>query len=485
MKQGSGLFSNVPALNRNIRSFRDFIGFILLISVLSLLMPLILYAFDLITQEGLIAFSGGFVAFVLVPVSILFFPAEWWQTSPKKRLNARSGRILGRFLDVSPRNFFMRAYLISIYTAIVAFFGILIVVSVLVFGGIVVAIESIKRPFLKRSAFNVPGIILIYLFVLIFAAGLIAPFRALIAAVFFTAGERLFPVTGDFLAFLTAYERGARFDIAFGIAGAFSAAVWTCLDAFWRLRQARQVRNLPTSKVSAAAIGLVELKGVARSTSSPEEPIMRLRWDMWGAMRNPFEPEQKLSPFYLEDDSGRVLIDPSGCRIRAGWVTDIASMLMVREVVLSNRVQKIDEDDSVMRTLMDGDTVYIIGNAETDRNAPIRAKDSRRLVVRPSEKPTLGESLWRVFFGSSKLSAGRDIHNVFFISDTDEIDARRRILNGFRTVWTAGLLWLIISVWLSWSGLHRLENYEAVKISTPIEGGVLLSTDYRLKADRR
>ena len=70
----------------------------------------------------------------------------------------------------------MRAYLISIYIAIVAFFGILIIVSVLVFGGIVVAIESIKRPFLKRSALNVPGIILIYLFVIIFAAGLIAPF---------------------------------------------------------------------------------------------------------------------------------------------------------------------------------------------------------------------------------------------------------------------------------------------------------------------
>ena len=60
MKQGSGLFSNVPTLNRNIRSFRDFIGFILLISVLSLLMPMVLYFFDQLDLDSLL--SCGMVA---------------------------------------------------------------------------------------------------------------------------------------------------------------------------------------------------------------------------------------------------------------------------------------------------------------------------------------------------------------------------------------------------------------------------------------
>ena len=108
------------------------------------------------------------------------------------------------------------------------------------------------------------------------------------------------------------------------------------------------------------------------------------------------------SKLFLEDRTGRVLVDPTECQIRAGWISDLGNASGCHEIVLRGRVEKDDRSDSVTRTLMPGDPVYLIGNAELNPGAPARAVDSDRLVIRPSSRSSL-ESRWLRWSRSLRL----------------------------------------------------------------------------------
>jgi hypothetical protein len=169
-----------------------------------------------------------------------------------------------------------------------------------------------------------------------------------------------------------------------------------------------------------------------------------------------YTPEQNVRPFYLEDKTGRVLVDPTECRVRAGWISDIGTIAGCHEIVLKSRVQKDDRFDSVTRTLMPGDPVYLIGNAEVNPDASPDAVGSERLVIRPSARSTWSVSLWRFLFGNTKPKPGESIFNVFFLADKDEVSAARLIINGFYTVCGIGQLLLASSAILSWLAVHPL-----------------------------
>jgi HEAT repeat protein len=414
------------------------------------------------------------VFFIVVPLVIFLLPFGWWQVAPSRLPGTRIGRLLGRHLDVSLRNLFLRAYFLIVYGGLFMVWGFPLLLMVLVWGAIFLLIY---RFFVQTKGKRLPftGIIVILAGIGLFTAGLLAPARSGIVSLFFLRGE----AAGGLLNFLAAYEEGARIDRLIGPAGALSAVLWVFLDSFWRLRQARQVENLPTSTVRSAAVGLVELQGTARAVDPSEPVIAMVTWDL-----NTYtSPKQWLSPFYLEDETGRILVDPAGCRVRAGWITDIGSMFMVREVVLTRHVKREDTQDRVTRTLRHGDQVYVIGSAEPMKPGRGAARSSGELVVRPSARPKLDEALWRLFFGTWRLPAGRDIYNVFFISDTSERKARSIILRGFRVVGALGFLWLVLSLWLTWSAYHRLDNYKVIQVRTPIEGGVFIEHFYRHKTD--
>ena len=109
--------------------------------------------------------------------------------------------------------------------------------------------------------------------------------------------------------------------------------------------------------------------------------------------------------------------------------------------MLRGRVEKDDRSDSVTRTLMPGDPVYLIGNAELNPGAPAHAVDSDRLVIRPSSRSSWSLTLWRFLFGNAKPAPGETTFNVFFLADQDEASARHAILRGLYTVCGVGLLW--------------------------------------------
>jgi hypothetical protein len=84
-------------------------------------------------------------------------------------------------------------------------------------------------------------------------------------------------------------------------------------------------------------------------------------------------------PFYLEDDTGCILIDPRESRFRTRWMTSFGGR--ITETVLRRREQLPDLTTPHVMILQPGDPVYVIGTAQPNPDAPADASDSERLVV--------------------------------------------------------------------------------------------------------
>lgn len=199
----------------------------------------------------------------------------------------------------------------------------------------------------------VPGAIVVAVLMWLGAIGLVAPLKVTLMAAYFLLGRP----AGGALETFAAGRDNAGLDAVVGFAALCGVSLWLVRDGIWRWRQASQVTNLPTSKVRSAAVGLVELRDVAQPASPGLGPILRIHWDMFHYL----EPTQELRPFYLGDGTGRVLVDPRDCCIRAGWLADIGGVSGCHEIVLKRRVVRDDRWDSVTRTLMPGDHVTSSG----------------------------------------------------------------------------------------------------------------------------
>jgi len=392
---------------------------------------------------------------LLIIVSLLvviFLPFDWWQKAPSRQRDKLIGKLLGNYLEISPRNIILRAFFLCILMIQL----ILVVLSLPVIGLYLIPALLIsylwRKIFGKRSSDlpDLPGIFgvsLLLIIIFAFCVGLLAPLRLFPIGMYFLLGK---PAGGLWEMF--AVGRGSfNIDLTIGFLGIFFVALWLFVDGFWRLRQAQQVKNLPTSKVRSLAFGLVELKGIVKpafgNIDLKEGGAIRITWDMFDYLN----PTQGISRFRLDDGTGSVLVDARDCRIRAGWIADVYSIFGVREIVLTKRIERDDRNDSVTKTLEYGDTVYLIGNAEINPETKPNAKDTERLVVRPSEKTHWNAMLLKTLLGVIKPPTGKDIHNVFFLSDTDEFDARKNILKGFKTVIVIGCFWLFASAGLIWS----------------------------------
>lgn len=111
--------------------------------------------------------------------------------------------------------------------------------------------------------------------------------------------------------------------LAVGAALAAGAALF--VFGFLALKRKRLIENLPTSKTRSMALGLVELKGRSVAWNCLNAPFSgtpcvyyRYRLEeyrsqgkssKWVTMRS---GDSRHCPFYLEDDTGRVLVHPDG-----------------------------------------------------------------------------------------------------------------------------------------------------------------------------
>lgn len=390
-----------------------------------------------------ILFQKFWWLFLGVIILIFVIPWAWWKRAPSNQPDTLIGKVFPS-LHISLRNLALRTFATVVFILILPVLIILPFVFALMLPIVAAAKIFGKDP--GATELPTSGYFLMSVLLFMITVGLLAPINVMPIALYFAFGEP----AGTLLETLVIGKDAVRDDAIIGLTGICVVAAMLLLDSFWKLRQARQVENLPTSKVRSVAQGLVELAGTARKVSAApgrRETIFSLHVDMFDY----FGIHQQLEPFFLEDDTGKILVNPAKSYIRAGWVTDLFNLFIgFHEVILTGRVEKDERTDAVTRTLLDGDPVYVIGNAEIDPDNA-GAAGTEGLVIRPSTRSQWNLSLWQLLFGQSAVPSGKDVLNVFFISDSKEDIARKHILRGVKVVSLLSLFWILTSGFLLWS----------------------------------
>jgi hypothetical protein len=175
----------------------------------------------------------------------------------------------------------------------------------------------------------------------------------------------------NYLISLLAFFRYSKDDgIVIAVIGAF-AGVYLFYRGFGLLQRKRLILNTPASKVRSAAMGLVEINGLAAGPYTITAPITDVpcfyfhttawQWQQRGRSSEWVKAadESMHVPFFLDDNTGRVLVDPQGAEMdihrdfhdefsaalfssSLGMPANISSFLL-RNGVSTDKKIKIDE----------------------------------------------------------------------------------------------------------------------------------------------
>ena len=185
---------------------------------------------------------------------------------------------------------------------------------------------------------------------------------------------------------------------------------------FWGLRcyqRKRLLQNTPTSKVDAVALGLAELCGRAVPHESMTSPIEQLPCVYWrykveeyrsmGKQKGwvTIDSGEKRVPFYLEDDTGRILVIPLQAAIDVPKTLEVEPPNNPLKNEASPRIlafaeEKAIELDGVFTPkkrftewmIAAGDTLFVFGPViATDADGVGGAKAGSRIVCQDGSCP--------------------------------------------------------------------------------------------------
>ena len=329
------------------------------------------------------------------------------------------------------------------------------------------------------------------------ALSVLVPFRTVVTGLIWLSGWE------NLQASLKKLSADGFVDAWFGVCG-LSFAIIIGMMAWTRsLRLINQIENLPTSTVRSAAMGLSEFKGIARPIEDEARRCAETRIDgkkekkkisFWSKQellkKKDVISEEKQEPilfeifnrhsqisttfssrFYLEDETGKILVDPRGIDFWDGhghfmWKP-------IRSIYLETR-HSIDAHRET-RCLLPGDPVIIIGSIEENIETGQNASELDRLILRPSSSLKPPELFKRIIFGDDKKTKGADIFDVFFLSDLSEFKVKERIARGAGQVWKWMLAYVAFSAPLVLIYGHRLFDWSAAKtIILFLPGGKLI-----------
>jgi hypothetical protein len=243
--------------------------------------------------------------------------------------------------------------------------------------------------------------------------------------------------------------------------GAFGAGIIFFIalcGSIRRNRLARQVRILPTAKIRSVAVGLAELKGkaIAMAGNAKGAPIMR----SWiESTDDGHSTRTHIDPFYLDDGTGRILVDPRGASINdEGAFFDID----LHQAILKLVKKKAGFPES---RLMHGDTVYVVGNVQINRDRD--AYPDEEVVVKPCK--------------SSWLSMR--FYDLFLVSNISEAALLKGFQGSVARGWCAVFIGMAFGLWLSGFALTNIIQLEASRVEAAPAYLRLISTPTTLERE--
>ena len=181
-------------------------------------------------------------------------------------------------------------------------------------------------------------------------------------------------------------EQIAYHSIASG-AVPFVLAVLSFWYGFYHLRIKRKIENTPTSRIRSVAMGMVEVKGRAIRKYALVAPmshtpcvyyrLTRYRKDKNDRWRTVSVTGSENVSFFVEDNTGRVEVNPTGGRIRAGTRQEGFPGQIGLTRFASDRSEKWRED-----TIVDGTLLYVLGFAATRQEQGETLREQVQRVLR-------------------------------------------------------------------------------------------------------
>mgnify|MGYP001213528503 FL=1 len=171
---------------------------------------------------------------------------------------------------------------------------------------------------------------------------------------------------------------------------ALLAALMFC-GGFHYLHLKRQVENTPTSKVRSVAMGMVEVKGKAirqYALISPKTNIACAWYRLTNYRREGNKnwvissvKSSETVPFLLEDETGRIVVDPAGATVRAGnkkeGFSSRNSISLAADYSDRNGSEKWVEE-----IIYEGTNLYVLGFASVKKEQGQSLNEKKREALR-------------------------------------------------------------------------------------------------------
>jgi len=228
-------------------------------------------------------------------------------------------------------------------------------------------------------------------------------------------------------------------DFYWGILSLVTIFMIALFDSIRRSSLVRQIEILPTAKIRSVAIGLAELTGkaVPLNGRSANAPIMRQWVESTG---DGHTVRDKMDPFYLDDGTGRILVDPKGVAINSERGT---FGIALHQAILKQFAEKKSFPES---RLMPGDPVHLVGSVQVNRAGG--AYEGEKVIVKPRK--------------SSWLSL--NFYDLFFISNIGEEALLKGLRKSYGRGWRNVLIGMAFGAWLSVFALTNIIQLEASSV---------------------
>lgn len=156
---------------------------------------------------------------------------------------------------------------------------------------------------------------------------------------------------------------------------------------FYKLRIKRKMENTPTSRIRSVAMGMVEVKGRTLRQYALVSPMSHLPCVFYRLTRYRRDKNNRWRvvsvtgsdnvPFLLEDDTGRVEIDPRHATVRAGTRHEGVP----GQIGLTRGISDSDEK-WVEETIIEGTLLYVLGYASVKKDNRLTSSDKVQAALR-------------------------------------------------------------------------------------------------------